>query len=370
MSQRYYFGYGSNLNAQDWEAKCRKMGFGKGQLKSRSVGYLPDHDVAFAYPSVGRKGGTLDIVPRLGQLVPGVIFEASDAGWRALDQKEGVPRHYARMDAVCIDQRGNQVPVTTYKVIESQRQRFVSPSQEYVEIVRAGLEAYGLPTGHLLAAAADQATPWLTDGLFVYGTLLRGESRFPILQPFGLRCALLARTFGRLLDLGSFPGLVDVGESKQMVEGEFLRFERIADVIELLDQIEGFKGFSADGSLFRRTLANVDVGEGRIRQGWTYVFDRPSEGIGTITSGDWRAARGSREQFLQSLVAAHVGENEHQIAEEIADRLPFSMHPDRHGALARLVPLAAALQRGEVSERILSQQSGKWAVVPGSIGDI
>ena len=54
-----------------------------------------------------------------------------------------------------------------------------------------------------------------------YGTLLRGETRLSVLRQFGLECTLMAETFGRLLDLRSFPALVDIGSSEQLVQGDW-----------------------------------------------------------------------------------------------------------------------------------------------------
>jgi hypothetical protein len=196
-----------------------------------NAGYLPDCDIAFTYRSATRKGGVLDLKTRPGQLVPGVIFDVQGDGWNALDHKEGAPHIYERISRVAIDDRGEQVPVMTYRVRPERAASFVQPNAAYLRVVRDGLDEFGLPGEGVLTAAKRETTPWLVDAFFVYGTLLRGESRFPIMKTFGLTCTLMAQTFGRLVDLGSFPGLIDLSESTRMVRGDFIRVQRPAEAI-------------------------------------------------------------------------------------------------------------------------------------------
>lgn len=61
--------------------------------------------------------------------------------------------------------------------------------------------------------------------------------------------------------LGDFPGLVDVSDDRSMVNGEFVRLLELEKAIATLDAIEGFRGFGKSGSLDRRTIMGVDVGD-------------------------------------------------------------------------------------------------------------
>lgn len=149
-----------------------------------------------------------------------------------------------------------------------------------------------------------------------------------------------------------------------MVEGEFVRVGDVGRAMETLDGIEGFRGYGEDGSLYRRTFVNVDVGEGRTRHAWTYLCGNESSGVREIASGDWRAHRQRRSGFLRSLVAAHVGRREDRVAAAIAGRIPFAFNPDRDATVRRLLPLASALENGRISERLLAQHSGQWTVIP------
>jgi len=89
----------------------------------KSIGYLPDYDVAFGRRSTARSGGALDLKPQAGQLVPGVIFEVTEPGWVTLDRKEGAPYGYEQFDTQAIDDCGNLLEVTTYRV-PTERHRF------------------------------------------------------------------------------------------------------------------------------------------------------------------------------------------------------------------------------------------------------
>lgn len=365
-----YFGYGSNLNAADWRSSCDRLGLSAANLTPRGIARLPDHELAFAYDSAGRRGGVLDVRTRPGQLVEGVVFEANDDAWEALKRKEGVRRGiYEEFEAVVIDERGELIDVTTYRVTERHRRPYVRPNPAYLTVVRDGLRAHALSADQLLAAAADERPAFHVDAFFLYGTLMRGECRFPALARFDVRCALLARAFGRLVDLGSFPGLVDAaGGTGEMVEGEFVRVADVEGATRALDAIEGFRGFGVAGSLYRRKLIEVDVGDGRVRRAWTYVYagdeDSMAAAARPIPSGDWRRHTGRRDSFLAALAAAHAGGADERVAAAVSQTYPHAMDADRVAATASLLPLADALCRGEVSERRLAQASGRWAVVP------
>jgi gamma-glutamylcyclotransferase (GGCT)/AIG2-like uncharacterized protein YtfP len=365
MTRPFYFAYGSNLNNDDWHHWCDHNGFGRERLRFKTTAVLPDHDLVFGYYSQSRGGGVLDLVPRIGQTVEGAIFEVVADGWRALDRKEGAPKCYERVDKVCLDAKGREVPVKTYRVRPEHREVFVRPSPEYVSVVRDGLEHWGLSDAVLEAAAEGQRTPCLVDALFAYGTLMRGESRFPLLEPFSLCCTLLAETYGRLADWGTFPALLEERGDGRLVRGDFLRLEQIGPALELLDGVEGFRGFGVTGSLFRRTLTDVGVGDGRVRRAWVYRLADLDVDAPIITSGDWREHRAFRADFLRGLARAHTGGGDDTaVACRLASRLPYSFGGEKSQVVRSLLPLWSALERGEVSERRLAQVSGSWVTIP------
>lgn len=203
--------------------------------------------------------------------MPGILFVVDGEGWDALDKKEGASIVYECVIVQVLNERGESLEAVTYRVCDSRKLQFVAPHPEYVEIVRQGLEDWDIGDAQLNAAAKNKESV-CPDGFFFYCTLLRGEPRFSVLRQFGLECTLMAETFERLLDLGSFPALVDTGSSGQLVQGDFVRLRNPEQAIHKLDQIEGFNGFGMPNSLYRRTFVGVGVGDGRVRYGWTYCL--------------------------------------------------------------------------------------------------
>lgn len=106
---------------------------------------------------------------------------------------------------------------------------------------------------------------------------MRGEARSHFLgDETNLHCLLLARAFGKLYDLGTFPGMRLNASDRSLVEGEFARVGNIRSLLDVLDQVEGFHEFGHPQNFYRRELIQVDVGDGRIREAWTYVYcDEP-----------------------------------------------------------------------------------------------
>ena len=366
MDNRYYFAYGSNLNTGYWRDWCRRKGFSPDLLQFRSTAFLPDWELVFDYRSGTWSGGALNLKKRVGQLTAGAVFEVAPGGWEALDAKEGAPHCYGQQSAIAITTDGEAIPVVTYVVRRERRDRtgFVTPTPEYVEVVREGLAKHDLTEGALKAAARGKPVPWDVDGLFVYGTLLRGESRFGLLEPFGLQCALLAATHGRLTDLGAFPGLLIPEGHDHLVRGEFLRLRDIGGALKVLDKVEGFNWFGIADSLYRRDLITVNVGDGRIRRAWTYRLAEKPDNPPMIASGDWREHRGVRESFLTRLVATHAGGDEQALALSLAQRIPFAFWGDPDAVAADLQPLVRAVRADIVSERRMAQASGEWAAIP------
>ncbi len=363
MSNGLYFAYGSNLNLSDFHTWCRGHGYPTGLLKFRAKAMLPDHDLGLTYRSATRRGGVLDVVERRGQLVPGVLFEVDEAGWAALDAKEGAPSIYQRVEVEVIDRSGAAIRATTYRVHPDRAEDYVAPAPAYMQVVRDGQTSWGI-SSRLLQSAVDRQPSPRPDGFFFYGTLMRGEQRFDVVRRFGLSCTLLAAASGRLVNLGNFPGLIDLANGRDLVQGEFMRLRNPEKAIAALDAIEGFRGYGKSGSLFRRTWISVDVGDGRIRSAWACVHsDNTGEGE-PIPSGDCREHRGSRGAFLRSLAAVHAKGDERRIAEQIASQLPYSFAKDPEQAIQDLLPLGDSLASGHVSERKLSQESRILVALP------
>lgn len=367
MSSNLYFAYGSNLNIDDFRAWCGKRGFPTDLLKFKAVVSAPDYRLGFTHYSQSRNGGVLDLVACRGQIVRGVLFEVTGQGWEALNKKEGAPTSYKKETITVIDELGNLHDAETYIVNAEMKSdkanRYIKPSVEYLRIVREGLDHWDLDH-ELLDAASNNEDADFPNGFFFYGTLLRGEKRFPVIEKYGIECVLLASAFGRLVDLGDYPGLVGDGRETSIVHGEFVRLSDPRKALKELDAIEGFMGYGKPHSLFHRTRMSVDVGDGRIREAWTYRLASEPKRAQVIASGDWREHLNRRREFLMRLAAIHVNGQESQVARRVACGYPFLTDEDRKAMTKSLQPLHESLANGMLSERKLAQASGLWNAIP------
>jgi len=334
-------------------------------MKVMFPAWLPDRQLRFTYYSNSRGGGVLDIVHRTGHLVPGYVFQVRPEGLAALDEKEGAPNRYRRIETVCFTAAGEEYPVMTYEVRPELRQDFVRPAPEYVNVVAAGLEAFEIDKGPLHAAERNEDGSALTPGLFVYGTLMRGECRHYLITAGRPTCILLAQVPGKLHDLHSYPGLRlgNREEATTWVEGEFLRLSRIDQALGELDRVEGFNGFGTQDSLFRRTLVHVGVGDGRVRHAWAYVYAGDTTVVPVISSGDWRIHHGRKEQHLRAIANGHRrNHTERELAQIVLDMDPWIAGNEQQAA-ETLLPIWRALENGSLSERKLAklaQASSVW----------
>lgn len=131
-----YFAYGSNLNEGDLIKQCKKKDLDMPKLLNPQPFRLKDYKLGFTRKSKDRKGGVADIISSLGDFCWGVAFDVTQADLDILDVKEGVKYGSYR-----------QLPLPngmiTYEVVE--KENFVKPHVEYVNLIIEGAIHYGLP---------------------------------------------------------------------------------------------------------------------------------------------------------------------------------------------------------------------------------
>lgn len=285
MTHAHYFAYGSNLERTDFERWCEEKGFRSGLLDDViGQAVLDDWALVFGRHGKSRGGGVLDLWPKRGYRVPGVVFEVDDETFAALDRKEGHPHTYARREVV-VDLGGRDVVCQTY-VGAVPGTKHLAPSPVYLDIVRLGYERHGLdptPLEHAAAAHREGLAP-VTGDLFVYGTLLEGERLHSYVADLAPIAITPATVRGRLFDLGNYPGLSLDGDVQ--VRGERVQFRDIDTALKVLDEVEGFYGRGAAGNLYERRVVELDGAPA-----WTYVYVGPDDGV-PIPRGDWRRWRG------------------------------------------------------------------------------
>jgi gamma-glutamylcyclotransferase (GGCT)/AIG2-like uncharacterized protein YtfP len=114
--------------------------------------------------------------------------------------------------------------------------------------------------------------------LFVYGTLRPGEQRWNHLAPFVVDDGHADSANGALYDTGNgYPAarFDHPGSIRGMVYE--LRVERLAECLELLDEVEG-----AVLDLFHRVAITTSAG----LAAWAYEYGGDNQ-FAEITSGDW-----------------------------------------------------------------------------------
>ncbi len=349
-----YFAYGSNLNLNDRHRWCDDHGFDRGLLRPLGKAYLPDHELSFSHNSSSRRGGALNVLPSIGNAVEGMLYEVtSEAGWEALDAKEGAPHVYQKTPIVVLDTQRGIRESNTYILREELRHDFVEPAPGYVETVMQGMKGFYTGRRQLQAAAEGKQVPLLTNALFAYGTLMRGESRFDSLKEYQIECALLSAVFGRLVNLGSFPGMLPCEDRNSMVYGDFIKLGDFRSGIGRLDAIEGFRGYGQSGSLYSRRLSVVDMGDGRRRLAWTYIYQGYYGDV--IPSGCWRQHHGRAVSTLARIVHDHLENSDRNVFQRLRNQLIWDSFN-----LRSMADLKSAIASEDLSERILAQASGNW----------
>jgi gamma-glutamylcyclotransferase (GGCT)/AIG2-like uncharacterized protein YtfP len=284
------FAYGSNLCPDTLGAWLRGRGLDASHARLVGPAWLPDHALSFGYRSAGHAAGALDVRPLRGSVVQGALLALSPAGWAALDGKEGVAvGAYARRDTEAIRPDGSVVPAVVYGVTDARRDVHHAPTGTYLRSVEAGYAAWGHDPAPLRrAAAGDVGASWV-DAVFVYGTLLRGESNAHVLHDRPVRRVLDARVRGALLETDQ-PYPVMVLDDASTVHGELVELDDVGARLGPLDALEDFSGYGRPGRLYHRTLVEATTAAGT-RRAWTYVAGETVGRGARIESGSWRAHR-------------------------------------------------------------------------------
>ena len=284
-----YFGYGSNLDWDDWKSWCEKKNLRFEGLVEVSPCWLPNYSMKFHYYSRGREGGAADVVETgRGHAVPGVLFRMDDVTLKAMDRKEGIKAEaYERRKVRVTLPNGTFVDALTYCVTEKRKEkRFIQPTSMYSNLILNGLKKRKLPIEELKSAIENFSPSYPIENLFVYGTLMRGEQRHSTLEECCVGEGRSATAHGKILDLGNYPGMIAGDDG--VIQGEVYHIDQVYPALQTLDSIEGFYGYDSDHSLFIRTIVQIRTENGS-EWAWTYVYNQ-EEGVESqaIESGDWR----------------------------------------------------------------------------------
>jgi len=92
---------------------------------------------------------------------------------------------------------------------------------------------------------------------------------------------------GRLYLVGTFPGAVKSSFPDDLVQGEVYRLVKPGELLPRLDAYEDFDPRSPETSLYRREKATLRLESGEFADAWIYLYNRPTENLPRIVSGDF-----------------------------------------------------------------------------------
>ena len=276
-----YFGYGSNLDNEDWTKWCESRGKDSSGLKELGPAWLDEYQLIFDYYSSSRECGAANLVRVASGMAatPGALFEIDEYTLKLLDRKEGVkiPGCYQRETVTVYTADGESHEAVTYIHI-SEDSDYHEPSKHYESLIRNGLLRLNLPTKWLDFAIRKEIQPRF-DLVFVYGTLMRGKSRYKEMED-GCEFVCNGTTQGSLYHVSDYPGLVN-GEG--VVSGELFKAVDMFEVIQRLDWVEGANG---NNPLFNRVIRKITTEQGEF-WAYSYNYNREVEESRMIASGKW-----------------------------------------------------------------------------------
>ena len=127
--------------------------------------------------------------------------------------------------------------------------------------------------------------------LFVYGTLrARAETWFADQLSLTATPVGLGHLRAQLFLVDYYPGVVDSDDLHHRVLGEVYTLPngaRGAELLTVLDQYEGYDPDDQVSSEYVRETRSIELLGGETLTAWVYLFNRPTDHLPLITSGDF-----------------------------------------------------------------------------------
>ena len=129
------------------------------------------------------------------------------------------------------------------------------------------------------------------DYLFVYGTLRpsAGHEMNAVLEQHG---DLVGRGKipGILYDVGRYPGAVKSTGTRAFVRGDLYALRNPERALKVLDRYEGWDEKKPRSGEFKRSRVLVSLDGGKTVKAWIYLYNRSTNGLTRIRSGDYPTA--------------------------------------------------------------------------------
>ena len=127
--------------------------------------------------------------------------------------------------------------------------------------------------------------------LFVYGTLrARAETWFADQLSLTATPVGLGYLRAQLFLVDYYPGVVDSDDPHHRVLGEVYTLPngaRGAELLTVLDQYEGYDPDDQVSSEYVRVIRPIELSSGEILTAWVYLFNRSTDHLTLIASGDF-----------------------------------------------------------------------------------
>ncbi|MCH5185631.1 MAG: gamma-glutamylcyclotransferase [Oscillospiraceae bacterium] len=138
MKTKTYAAYASNANLEQMAGRCPNA-------EIVGVGFINDYKLTF------RCSGYANIEKSDGDKVPVLVWKINEAHEEMLDFYEGYPGFYVKTE-LPVDMGEQRVQAMVYIMNDKARGGFTYPSQRYLNGVRDGYAANGMPPEYLDAA--------------------------------------------------------------------------------------------------------------------------------------------------------------------------------------------------------------------------
>lgn len=131
------------------------------------------------------------------------------------------------------------------------------------------------------------------DLLFTYGTLRR-EVESPMQRFLTDHTTWIGEAVfqGKLYFVGGHPAAIPSSSNEDTVIGDLFEVNAASNLIERLDQYEGFNKNNHDVSLYIREKKKVRLKKSNnVKDAWIYIFNGPRDRSIVIESGDYLSFR-------------------------------------------------------------------------------
>ena len=120
-----------------------------------------------------------------------------------------------------------------------------------------------------LQSPSDPSSPGMmrVEEVFAYGTLMPGQCRENVWDPYRVRDVTPCHVEGKLVDLGPYPGWLP--SKTHRVFGYCVSVRGISEALMRLDEIEGFDPDAPQRSLYFRRLIRCEAAA----HGWAWIYE-------------------------------------------------------------------------------------------------